>query len=350
MRSRFSFAESTVSFVCFRSAWFLVREMRWASTLFPRSVWLTCSAFVSAWSMSTCPPTASSVCCSLVRKPSFLRRCSVMLSLATCRPSRRVVLSPTRRSRSLNSPEWSSLYALKRSWSRFRPAFRPSMASTCAFMAVAASKPPFCELWEASALSPYSDESGFISLNFSSMFRMASKMVLMSICAVPSRPSMLSECSCCLVCSEIRTPCFFSVWCVSLCRPWWLSAVDRARSLMSFIMSMCRAFRPSASSLVRAAFSASSAIDRPIFVAPECSDLTSPSRSSDFCCSCFSRVFVERMLVAILERSVFVASWSAPSLSLSRFASPKSFCSFSMLESVCASFLTREWISSCCWS
>mmetsp|Transcript_96036 Transcript_96036/g.299960 ORF Transcript_96036/g.299960 Transcript_96036/m.299960 type:complete len:208 (+) Transcript_96036:839-1462(+) len=207
------------------------------------------------------------------------------------------------------------------------------MASACAFMAVAASKPPLCELGEASVLSPYSDESGFISLNFSSMFRMASKMVLMSICAVPSRPSMLSECSCCLACSELRTPCFFSVWCVSLCRPWWLSAVDRARSLMSFIMSACRAFRPSANSLVRAAFSASSAIDMPIFVAPECSDFTSPSRSSHFCCIAFSKAFDVRRSVAIFAKSVLVISWSTPSFSFSRCAVSKLSLSLSKLVS-----------------
>mmetsp|Transcript_46870 Transcript_46870/g.145148 ORF Transcript_46870/g.145148 Transcript_46870/m.145148 type:complete len:241 (+) Transcript_46870:225-947(+) len=182
------------------------------------------------------------------------------------------------------------------------------------------------------------------------MLRMASAWPWMSCCVGTRRPSRLSRCSWCCASSEHRAPLVFSQCCVSLCKPVLVAAVDCASSPTSFANSKCRPLRLWASSLICADRSASSAMSFPVLVAPACSERMSPSKSSLLCCSTFNRAFVVRRSAATFARSVFVDSWSSPSLSFSRCVVPRSFRSFS--RSLWWLEMLLRWFrsSSCCRS
>mmetsp|Transcript_31989 Transcript_31989/g.95286 ORF Transcript_31989/g.95286 Transcript_31989/m.95286 type:complete len:248 (+) Transcript_31989:259-1002(+) len=231
-----SLALSTRPPVCFSSACVFVRAIRCESTLFPRSPKLTPMLFWSAWSMSTCPPTASRVRCTFDRWPSCLWRWLPVPSFtAWIKPSRCVTASPRRRSRSLCKFVWSSLYEVKRSWRLPRVPLSPSM-SDCTFAITSVPSGLPVGLLETS-VAP--SDPVFINRSLSSMFRMASLLACTSCCDGVSLPSRLSMCSCSRANSEFTTPLAFSYCRANLCSPLLCSAPDWASSSTLCTMFTC---------------------------------------------------------------------------------------------------------------
>mmetsp|Transcript_23249 Transcript_23249/g.72398 ORF Transcript_23249/g.72398 Transcript_23249/m.72398 type:complete len:202 (-) Transcript_23249:501-1106(-) len=201
--------------------------------------------------MSTCPLSASRACDDFVRPISCFLRFSWVFSFAASSPSRCVVLLPTRCSRSLTVEERSSWWEWNSFWRALRESFKPSIMSSCSFMWVSERSRRFCRESIEVLPDPSSEFREDLSQrNCESTPLILSMLAWSSCCAEPSRSSKLSMCCCCLDSSDFTDPLFLSHCCDSLCSPRWLSALVRASSLMFFTMSRCRAFRPSANSLV----------------------------------------------------------------------------------------------------